>query len=192
MDELDKKIVRCLSENARMTVKDIARRVCLTSPAVSERIRRMEKAGTIAGYTVLLGRRNGPGAIEALISVSVEPKDRDAFLAMAQQQPRVAQCFHVTGSHSFLVKVNCEGIAALEKLITTFQQLGVRPARSSCPPRWTGTHPWNMRRNCHDMHSVRAGAAAGRPVLPLLRRSRTHPGPCTGRHSGRAGCKRPL
>lgn len=43
---------------------------------------------------------------------------------MAQQQPRVAQCFHVTGSHSFLVKVNCEGIAALEKLITTFQQLG--------------------------------------------------------------------
>lgn len=124
MDELDKKIVRCLSENARMTVKDIARRVCLTSPAVSERIRRMEKAGAIAGYTVLLGRQNGPGAIEALISVSVEPKDRDAFLAMAQQQPRVAQCFHVTGSHSFLVKVNCEGIAALEKLITTFQQLG--------------------------------------------------------------------
>lgn len=43
---------------------------------------------------------------------------------MAQRQPRVAQCFHVTGSHSFLVKVNCEGIAALEKLITTFQQLG--------------------------------------------------------------------
>ena len=51
--------------------------------------RRMEKAGTIAGYTVLLGRRNGPGAIEALISVSVEPKDRDAFLAMAQQQDAV-------------------------------------------------------------------------------------------------------
>lgn len=76
MDELDKKIVRCLSENARMTVKDIARRVCLTSPAVSERIRRLEKAGTIAGYTVLLGRQGGPGAIEALISVSVEPKDR--------------------------------------------------------------------------------------------------------------------
>lgn len=66
MDELDKKIVRCLSENARMTVKDIARRVCLTSPAVSERIRRLEKAGTIAGYTVLLGRQGGPGAIEAL------------------------------------------------------------------------------------------------------------------------------
>ena len=102
MDELDKKIVRCLSENARMTVKDIARRVCLTSPAVSERIRRLEKAGTIAGYTVLLGRQGGPGAIEALISVSVEPKDRDAFLAMAQRQPRVAQCFHVTAATAFL------------------------------------------------------------------------------------------
>ena len=124
MDELDKKIVRCLSENARMTVKDIARRVCLTSPAVSERIRRMEKAGTIAGYTVLLGRQNGPGAIEALISVSVEPKDRDAFLAMAQQQPRVAQCFHVTGSHSYIVKVACESMRALEHLITRCQRSG--------------------------------------------------------------------
>ena len=49
MDELDKKIVRCLSENARMTVKDIARRVCLTSPAVSERIRRMEKPAPLRG-----------------------------------------------------------------------------------------------------------------------------------------------
>ena len=124
MDELGKKIVRCLSENARMTVKDIAQRVCLTSPAVSERIRRMEKSGDIAGYTVLLGRQDGPGAIEALISVSVEPKDRDSFLRMVQQQPRVTQCFHVTGSHSFLVKTHCEGIAALESLITAFQQLG--------------------------------------------------------------------
>ena len=88
MDELDKKIVRCLSENARMTVKDIARRVCLTSPAVSERIRRLEKAGTIAGYTVLLGRQGGPGAIEALISVSCHgaaPAARGAVLSRHRQ-----------------------------------------------------------------------------------------------------------
>lgn len=55
MDELDRKILRLLSADGRMTVKDIARQVSLTSPAVSERIRRMEKTGVIAGYTVVLG-----------------------------------------------------------------------------------------------------------------------------------------
>ena len=48
MDELDRKILRLLSADGRMTVKDIARQVSLTSPAVSERIRRMERAGGFA------------------------------------------------------------------------------------------------------------------------------------------------
>ena len=60
MDELDRKILRLLSADGRMTVKDIARQVSLTSPAVSERIRRMEKTGVIAGYTVVLGDAEKP------------------------------------------------------------------------------------------------------------------------------------
>ncbi|MGD9560437.1 MAG: Lrp/AsnC family transcriptional regulator, partial [Oscillospiraceae bacterium] len=54
MDELDGKILDILTQNACITVKDIAQKVALTSPAVSERIRRMERNGTITGYTVRL------------------------------------------------------------------------------------------------------------------------------------------
>ena len=43
MDDIDKRILNLLAQNARMTVKDIAQKVALTSPAVSERIRRMER-----------------------------------------------------------------------------------------------------------------------------------------------------
>ena len=71
MDELDRKILRLLSADGRMTVKDIARQVSLTSPAVSERIRRMEKTGVIAGYTVVLGDAEPKSHIDALISISV-------------------------------------------------------------------------------------------------------------------------
>lgn len=124
MDELDRKILRLLSENGRMTVKDIAQRVSLTSPAVSERIRRMESSGVIAGYTVVLGEQPDKNAIDALISISVPPADRDRFLNMAEMQAGVQQCFHVTGGHSFIVKVHCSGIAALEHLINRFQKLG--------------------------------------------------------------------
>lgn len=124
MDELDRKILRLLCADGRMTVKDIATRVALTSPAVSERIRRMEKSGVITGYTVLLGESKTKNCIDALISISVAPADRQYFLTMVESQPGVAQCFHVTGSHSFIVKVRSEGIHELEHLINRFQKLG--------------------------------------------------------------------
>ena len=90
MDELDRKILRLLSADGRMTVKDIARQVSLTSPAVSERIRRMEKTGVIAGYTVVLGDAEPKSHIDALISISVAPADRQYFITMVENQRRGA------------------------------------------------------------------------------------------------------
>lgn len=124
MDNLDKQILRLLASNARMTVKEISGRVALTSPAVSERIRRMEKEGVIAGYTVLLGRGQSAPRIDALISISVPHTDKDAFLTMVESLPHVRQCYHVTGSHSFIAMVNCADMAELEHLINRFQQVG--------------------------------------------------------------------
>lgn len=124
MDELDRRILRLLTEDGRMTVKEIANKVALTSPAVSERIRRMEKNGVIAGYTVVLGDVGPKNRIDALIGVSVAPSDRQYFLTMAESQPGVTQCFHVTGSHSFIVKVSCADMHELEHMINRFQKLG--------------------------------------------------------------------
>lgn len=56
MDDLDRKILSLLVQNARMPVKEIAEQVSLTSPAVSSRIHKMETDGIINGYTVLLNR----------------------------------------------------------------------------------------------------------------------------------------
>ena len=107
MDDLDHKIVQLLAENARMPVKDIAQRVSLTSPAVSSRIHRLELEGIIVGYTVL-----------------VDAATRAEFLAMIEAEPQVLQCFRVTGSYNFIVKVSCTDIDALEHLLTKMQKLG--------------------------------------------------------------------
>ena len=122
MDELDKKILLLLEQNARMPVKEIAQQVSLTSPAVSSRIHRMEEQGIITGYTVV--RPQPANAIGALISISIPPADRQAFLDMTRQTPQVCQCFHVTGDYSFLVKVFCHNMQDLEQLITRFQRMG--------------------------------------------------------------------
>ena len=124
MDDLDKKILFLLEQNARIPVKDIARQVSLTSPAVSSRIRRMEEQGIIAGYTTLLRDPREQNSISALISVSIAPADREEFLSLAQEDSQVRQCFHVTGSHSFIVKVSCGSMEQLEQLITRFQRMG--------------------------------------------------------------------
>lgn len=124
MDELDKKILMLLKQNARMPVKEIAQQVSLTSPAVSSRIHRLEEQGIIAGYTVILHNPEQEKNIDALISVSIAPADRETFLDLAERESQVCQCFHVTGSHSFIVKVSCIDMEHLEQLLTRFQRMG--------------------------------------------------------------------
>ncbi|MEG2930770.1 MAG: Lrp/AsnC family transcriptional regulator [Ruthenibacterium sp.] len=124
MDDLDRKILRLLAQNARMTVKELAAQVALTSPAVSERMHRMEKSGVIAGYTVLLGEDRSLPRVDALISISVPHTDRQYFLTLIENQPGVRECYHVTGSYSYLVKVRCADMIGLEHMINRFQQLG--------------------------------------------------------------------
>ena len=107
MDDLDHKILQLLAENARMPVKDIAQRVSLTSPAVSSRI-----------------HPDAPTRVEALISVLVDAATRASFLTMIEQEPQVLQCFRVTGSYNFIIKVSCTDIDALEHLLTKMQKMG--------------------------------------------------------------------
>ncbi|HJD21837.1 MAG TPA: Lrp/AsnC family transcriptional regulator [Candidatus Gemmiger faecigallinarum] len=124
MDELDRKIIHLLMKNARMPVKEIAEHVNLTSPAVSSRIRRLESEGVIGGYTVIWRHPGEAARVQALISVSVNAESRDEFLALAEREPQVLQCWRVTGSYNFIAKVSCESIDDLEHLLTRVQKLG--------------------------------------------------------------------
>lgn len=124
MDDLDRKILSLLAQNARMPVKEIAEHVSLTSPAVSSRIHRLEADGIIGGYTVVLKRPAGRLYVDALISLSVAPSEREGLLTLLQNSKEVMQCYHVTGEYTFLIKVSCGSMMQLEQLILQFQKLG--------------------------------------------------------------------
>ncbi len=124
MDDIDKKILGLLTQDARMSVKNIAKQVCLTSPAVSERIKRMENSGIIAKYTVLLGDEMSKARINALVSISVQQNDKNAFFNIMKDFSAVRRCHHVTGSYSYILRVDCTDMQELEKIITSFQQVG--------------------------------------------------------------------
>ena len=84
MDDLDRKILALLAKNARMPVKEIAEKVALTSPAVSSRIHKLETDGIISGYTVMLNRPADRVYVDALISLSVAPSQRDELVELMQ------------------------------------------------------------------------------------------------------------
>ncbi|MGN0651607.1 MAG: Lrp/AsnC family transcriptional regulator [Gemmiger sp.] len=124
MDELDNKIIRLLMHNARMPVKEIAKQVNLTSPAVSSRIHRLEQEGVIGGYTVLLHHPGEEKRVEALISIQTTGAAREDFLLTIANEPQILQCYRVTGSYNFIVKASCAGIDELEHLLTRLQKFG--------------------------------------------------------------------
>ena len=123
MDDLDRKIIQLMVQNARMPVKEIAQKINLTSPAVSSRIHRLEQEGIIGGYTVVLHRPDEPSRVQALISVQTNPDKREEFLTLVQGEPDVLQCYRVTGTYNFTVKVSCANIDVLEHLLTRIQTL---------------------------------------------------------------------
>ncbi len=124
MDVLDKQILSLLEHNARMSVKEIAAKVSLTPPAVSQRIRRLEQLGIIEGYTVVINLEKAGRSIRALISLSVPPALRQEFLALVSEQTAVLQCHHVTGDYSYMLSVATHDMASLEKLLNRFQKIG--------------------------------------------------------------------
>lgn len=124
MDELDRRILDLLQSNARMTIKEIARQVSLTSPAVSERVRRMEKSGVIAGYTARINPEPGQSRVGAYVSISVKPENRPDFLGVLQGLRGFVNCCQVTGTYSHMVRVDCKDIEALEKLLSKIQKFG--------------------------------------------------------------------
>ena len=124
MDAIDRKILELLQKNGRMTVKEITQTISLTAPAVSERIKRLEKDGVIEGYTAIVNPRKMGRTVHAIINVSVLPGDTEKLLNLVNNEPMVIECHHVTGAYSYLVKVDATEINELEKLIMKFQKMG--------------------------------------------------------------------
>ena len=118
MDQLDRQILRALRENGRATASEISRRVSLSVPAVTERIRKMEQAGIIEQYTVRINRAAVGYGLMAFILVTVGNAERCAsFEARIGSEPCVLECHAIAGPTDYLLKVLLPDTAALETFL---------------------------------------------------------------------------
>ena len=96
MDEIDRKILKLLQDNARVSLKTIAENTFLSSPAVSARIERLEKEGIITGYHASVDPVKLGYHILAYINLEVIPEDKEQFYAYAREGPSGQGYFRLT------------------------------------------------------------------------------------------------
>lgn len=124
LDAIDKSILRILQANARTPIKEIAKEVFLSSPAVSARIERLEKSGIITGYHAQINSMLFGYHIKAFINLEVEPNQKKEFYPFIQAIPNVIECNCVTGDYSMLIEVTFQTTIQLDHFINELQQFG--------------------------------------------------------------------
>jgi Lrp/AsnC family leucine-responsive transcriptional regulator len=121
LDNTDRAIIAALSENGRMTVRELAALIGLSSPSVTERIHKLEDTGAIRGYTVLVDPTVFGLGIAAHVRMRAMPGEVKRVAKMLIDTPEVVEADRVTGEDCFLAKVLASNVLELESVIDRFQ-----------------------------------------------------------------------
>ncbi len=124
LDNIDKKIISILQENARMSLKEIAEKVFLSSPAVSARIDNLVDSGYISGFHAYVNPMKLGYHIKAFINLEVSPVDKKDFYPFIKECNNVVECNCVTGDYSMLLEVLFPTTDELDTFIGELQKYG--------------------------------------------------------------------
>ena len=124
MDSVDEKIIQLLQKNARISIKDIASQVFLSSPAVTARIERLEKIGIIRGYHAQIDPEALGYRIKAFVNLEMEPSKKTEFYAYIENVPNVIECNCVTGDYAMLLQVEFWNTNELDHFVNELQRFG--------------------------------------------------------------------
>ena len=121
-DNYDHKILALLQQNARLSFTELGRRVHLTSPAVAERVKRLEEAGIIQGYGLRLNLQAYGYSFEAMVQVKVER--HDALDAWVFRHPEVLASHATTGEYCAILHIALTSPQHLHQLLSELAELG--------------------------------------------------------------------
>ena len=115
MDLIDRAILKELRGDARLSMRELARRVALSAPAVGERVRKLEDRRIIERYTVAV---NDPSArLLAYIEVTMRSAAHEAFLAFFAREDELRECSRISGAGCYMLRAECDGTAELNALL---------------------------------------------------------------------------
>jgi Lrp/AsnC family leucine-responsive transcriptional regulator len=117
IDDIDCAILVKLQSDARISFAELGRVVGLSTPAVIERVHRLEERQVITGYHALVDPSKVGLPVRAFVKVTVAGDKLMRFAAVVRKLPEVLQCHRVTGAESFRVQVAVRDVTHLQKVI---------------------------------------------------------------------------
>lgn len=124
LDTVNRRLLRELQADARLSLAELGRRVGLSAPAVGERLQRLQEAGVVRGYRVELD----PAALGLPLGVIIRVRPAAGELPkvadLARQTPEVVECHRITGEDCFFMKLQVRDVAHLEEVIDRFLLFG--------------------------------------------------------------------
>src|SRR3954451_19726323 len=117
IDTIDERIFAELQINGRLTMKALAERVGLSSPAMIERVRRLEDRGVITGYRAIVAPESLGRPISTMILVRLNGSGDEAFGKLIQSNPSITETHRLTGGWTHLLRAHVADILELEALV---------------------------------------------------------------------------
>lgn len=132
-DETDIRILELLQNNARIKRNEIAEKIGLSLPSVTDRMNKLEESCIIDSYITKLNHKNLGKDITAFIFVTSDSSTHyKDFISQAMQNHEILECHSVTGDGSHILKIRTDTTSSLEKLLAKIQSWkGVRSTRTS-------------------------------------------------------------
>lgn len=126
MDSVGWCILEELQADARINFVELGRRVGLSSPAVAERVRRMEEAGIITGYRAMVDPTKVGLPIEAIIRLRTNEcrLTMDRITMQVDMFPEILSCYRITGEDSLVIRVAASSMPHLESLVDRLHVYG--------------------------------------------------------------------
>jgi Lrp/AsnC family leucine-responsive transcriptional regulator len=133
VDDTDRELLRALLADARTSWADLARQVGLSAPAVQERVRKLEREGTVRGSSVRLDPARVGLGVSALVGLQQrEGVDADDITRSLAEVPEIEDCWFVAGDETFLVKVRVRDLADLDRTLRVLRHVpGVTRTRTT-------------------------------------------------------------
>jgi Lrp/AsnC family transcriptional regulator, leucine-responsive regulatory protein len=124
LDDTNVRLLELLQRDARTSLAELGRQVGLSSPAVSERLKRLESEGVITGYRVEIDPRKLGYGLGVAIRIRPAPRQLAAVAALARDTPEVIECHRVTGDDCYVMTAYVRDVEHLETVIDQFAAYG--------------------------------------------------------------------
>lgn len=124
VDAVDWQILDVLQEDGRTSFTELGRRIGMSTPAVTERVRQLEAAGVIRGYRAEVDLAKIGRPILAIVRMSVVGDVLARITETVRRMPEVIECYRGTGADSFIAKVAVASVEDLERLIDRLTPFG--------------------------------------------------------------------